>query len=52
MRGGWGSEPPSAYEDGQPVKDLVEQLMRRDPAHRFKFIQSRASAVEDDAIDA
>ena len=43
---------PSAYEDRQPVKDLVERLMARDPAHRFEFIQSRASAIEDDAIDA
>ncbi|WP_028970333.1 DNA topoisomerase IV subunit B [Sphingomonas sp. URHD0057] len=43
---------PSAYEDRQPVKDLVERLMGRDPAPRFEFIQSRASAVEDDAIDA
>jgi topoisomerase-4 subunit B len=43
---------PGAYEDRQPVKDLVERLMGRDPAPRFEFIQSRASAVEDDAIDA
>jgi topoisomerase-4 subunit B len=43
---------PSQYEDRQPVKDLVERLMGRDPSKRFEFIQSRASAVEDDAIDA
>jgi topoisomerase-4 subunit B len=43
---------PSQYEDRQPVKDLVERLMGRDPAKRFEFIQQRASAVEDDAIDA
>jgi topoisomerase-4 subunit B len=43
---------PSAYEDRQPVKDLVERLMGRDPSARFDFIQARASAVEDDAIDA
>ena len=43
---------PSAYEDRQPIKDLVERLMGRDPAPRFEFIQSRASALEDDAIDA
>jgi len=43
---------PSAYEDRQPVKDLVERLMGRDPSARFDFIQTRASAVEDDAIDA
>jgi topoisomerase-4 subunit B len=43
---------PSAYEDRQPVKDLVERLMGRDPAPRFEFIQSRASAVDEDEIDA
>jgi topoisomerase-4 subunit B len=43
---------PLAYEDRQPIKDLVERLMGRDPAQRFAFIQSRASAIEDDAIDA
>jgi topoisomerase-4 subunit B len=43
---------PSQYEDRQPVKDLVERLMGRDPSARFDFIQSRASAVEDGAIDA
>jgi len=43
---------PAQYEDRQPVKDLVERLMGRDPAQRFAFIQSRASAVDEDAIDA
>ncbi|RST30465.1 DNA topoisomerase IV subunit B [Sphingomonas ginkgonis] len=43
---------PSQYEDRQPVKDLVERLMGKNPEHRFAFIQSRAAAVEDDAIDA
>ncbi len=43
---------PSQYEDRQPVKELVERLMGRDPAKRFEFIQARASAVEGDAIDA
>jgi topoisomerase-4 subunit B len=43
---------PSQYEDRQPIKDLVERLMGRDPAARFDFIQSRASALEDDEIDA
>jgi topoisomerase-4 subunit B len=43
---------PGPYEERQPVKDLVERLMGRDPAQRFEFIQQRASAVEDDAIDA
>jgi len=43
---------PSQYEDRQPVKELVERLMGKNPEHRFQFIQSRASAIEDDAIDA
>jgi topoisomerase IV subunit B len=43
---------PGAYEDRQPVKDLVERLMGRDPAPRFEFIQSRASAVDEEEIDA
>jgi topoisomerase-4 subunit B len=43
---------PSQYEDRQPVKDLVERLMGRDPAPRFEFIQSRASAVDEEEIDA
>ena len=43
---------PAAYEDRQPVKDLVERLMGRDPAQRFAFIQSRASAVDEEEIDA
>src|ERR1051325_2116369 len=40
---------PSQYEDRQPIKDLVERLMGRDPSARFDFIQARASALEDDA---
>jgi len=40
-----------AYENRQPVKDLVERLMGRDPAPRFEFIQSRASAVDEEEID-
>ena len=43
---------PAEYQDRQPVKDLVERLMGKDPAHRFAFIQSRAAAVDEDAIDA
>src|SRR3954452_2743118 len=43
---------PSAYEDRQPIKDLVERLMGRDPAHRFEFIQNSAASVDEDAIDA
>jgi topoisomerase-4 subunit B len=43
---------PGQYEDRQPVKDLVERLMGRDPAKRFEFIQNSAAAVDEDAIDA
>ncbi|QIL03370.1 DNA topoisomerase IV subunit B [Sphingomonas sinipercae] len=43
---------PDGYEDSQPARDIVERLMGKDPAKRFEFIQERASAVEDDAIDA
>src|SRR4051812_39042057 len=43
---------PGPYEDRQPVKDLVERLMGRDPAPRFEFIQNSAAAVDEDAIDA
>ena len=43
---------PDGYEDRQPVKDLVERLMGKDPAHRFEFIQERAAAVDEEEIDA
>ncbi|MEO8176067.1 MAG: DNA topoisomerase IV subunit B [Sphingomicrobium sp.] len=43
---------PSEYQDRQPVKDLVERLMGRDPAPRFAFIQQSAAAVDEGAIDA
>src|SRR6476469_6348329 len=43
---------PAAYQDRQPIKDLVERLMGRDPAPRFEFIQNSAAAVDEDAIDA
>ena len=43
---------PSQYEDRQPVKDLVERLMGKNPEHRFAFIQNRAAAVDDGTIDA
>jgi topoisomerase-4 subunit B len=43
---------PSEYEDRQPIKDLVERLMGRDPAPRFQFIQDSAAAVDEAAIDA
>jgi topoisomerase-4 subunit B len=43
---------PSQYEDRQPVKDLVERLMGKNPEHRFAFIQSHAAAVSEDELDA
>jgi topoisomerase-4 subunit B len=43
---------PSQYEDRQSIKDLVEELMGRDPAKRFDFIQRSAAAVDEEAIDA
>ena len=43
---------PAQYEDCQPARDIVERLMGKDPAKRFEFIQNRAAAVDEDAIDA
>ncbi len=43
---------PTEYQDRQPVKDLVERLMGRNPEHRFAFIQNSAAALDEDAIDA
>ncbi|HET9399138.1 MAG TPA: DNA topoisomerase IV subunit B, partial [Sphingomicrobium sp.] len=43
---------PAEYQDRQPVRELVERLMGKNPEHRFQFIQSRASALSDDEIDA
>jgi topoisomerase-4 subunit B len=43
---------PGPYEERQAARDIVERLMGRDPALRFEFIQSRASAVDEEEIDA
>ncbi|MGI8705506.1 MAG: DNA topoisomerase IV subunit B [Sphingomicrobium sp.] len=43
---------PDEYQDQQAARDIVERLMGRDPAKRFEFIQSRASALDDEEIDA
>ena len=43
---------PATNEDRQPVRELVEQLMGRNPEHRFNFIQARAAAVDEEEIDA
>jgi topoisomerase-4 subunit B len=42
---------PAEYQDRQPVRDLVDQLMGKNPEHRFNFIQTRASALSDEEID-
>ena len=42
---------PAEYQDRQPVKDLVERLMGKNPEHRFQFIQERAAAVDEQEID-
>ncbi len=43
---------PQDYESTQPVKDLVEKLMGKNPEHRFNFIQERAAAIDEADIDA
>lgn len=43
---------PGQYEDRQPIKDLVDRLMGKNPEHRFAFIQSRAAAVSGEELDA
>jgi topoisomerase-4 subunit B len=43
---------PHEFEHRQPVKDLVERLMGKNPEHRFAFIQSRAAAVSGEELDA
>ena len=43
---------PDEYQDQQAARDIVERLMGRDPAKRFEFIQARASAVDEEEIDA
>ncbi len=43
---------PTEYQDRQPVKDLVNRLMGKNPEHRFNFIQERAASVDEDVIDA
>jgi topoisomerase IV subunit B len=43
---------PQEHEQRFAVKELVDQLMGRDPAQRFNFIQNRAGEVDRDMIDA
>ncbi len=43
---------PHEFEQRAVVKELVDQLMGRNPEHRFNFIQNRAGDLERDMIDA
>ncbi|MEO1220792.1 MAG: DNA topoisomerase IV subunit B [Pseudomonadota bacterium] len=43
---------PQEFEERASVKELVDQLMGRNPEHRFNFIQNRAGEMDRDMIDA
>jgi topoisomerase-4 subunit B len=43
---------PQEFEDRAGVARLVDELMGRNPEHRFNFIQNRAGEVDPDLIDA
>ncbi|KRA83302.1 DNA topoisomerase IV subunit B [Altererythrobacter sp. Root672] len=43
---------PAEHEQRFAVKELVDQLMGRNPEHRFNFIQNRAGELDRDMIDA
>ncbi|AKM06968.1 DNA topoisomerase IV subunit B [Pelagerythrobacter marensis] len=43
---------PAEHEQRHAVKELVDQLMGRNPEHRFNFIQNRAGEFDRDMIDA
>ena len=43
---------PQEHEQRFAVKELVEQLMGRNPEHRFNFIQNRAGEIDREMIDA
>ena len=43
---------PHEFEDRASVTRLVDELMGRNPEHRFNFIQNHASDVDRDLIDA
>lgn len=43
---------PHEFEQRASVKELVDQLMGRNPEHRFNFIQNRAGEMDRDMIDA
>ncbi|MBY6217774.1 DNA topoisomerase IV subunit B [Qipengyuania aquimaris] len=43
---------PSEFEQRAVVKELVDQLMGRNPEHRFNFIQNNAGEFDREMIDA
>ncbi|MEZ5693485.1 MAG: DNA topoisomerase IV subunit B [Altererythrobacter sp.] len=43
---------PPEFEDRAAVTRLVDELMGRNPEHRFNFIQNRAGEVDREMIDA
>jgi topoisomerase-4 subunit B len=43
---------PKDPEERFAVRELVDQLMGRNPEHRFHFIQARAAQLDEEAIDA
>ncbi|KPF65181.1 DNA topoisomerase IV subunit B [Porphyrobacter sp. AAP60] len=43
---------PQEFEQRAGVARLVDELMGRNPEHRFNFIQNRAGEVDPDLIDA
>jgi topoisomerase-4 subunit B len=43
---------PQEFEDRAGVARLVDELMGRNPEHRFNFIQNRAGDIDRDLIDA
>ena len=43
---------PPEFEQRAAVRELVDQLMGRNPEHRFNFIQNRAGELDKDMIDA
>ncbi|MXO58814.1 DNA topoisomerase IV subunit B [Altererythrobacter salegens] len=43
---------PAEHEQRFAIAELVDQLMGRNPEHRFNFIQNRAGELDRDLIDA
>ena len=43
---------PPEHEQRHAIAELVDQLMGRNPEHRFNFIQNRAGEVDREMIDA